>query len=63
MEKYVQRSKEPSTWAGLAALGVLLGGDPEKADAVQQVGVALAGLLAVFLPESKAGRRWSWSRS
>jgi hypothetical protein len=54
MNKYVQRLKEPSTWAGLAALGVLLGGDPVKADAVQQVGVALAGLLAVFLPESKA---------
>lgn len=54
MKKFVQRLKEPSTWAGMAALGVLLGGDPVKADAIQQAGVALAGLLAVFLPEHKA---------
>jgi hypothetical protein len=51
--KFLKRFKEPSTWAGLAALAVMLGGDPAKADAVQQIGVALAGALAVFLPESR----------
>jgi hypothetical protein len=51
--KFIKRLKEPSTWAGLAALGVLLGGDPAKADAVQTLGVALAGLIAVFMPESR----------
>jgi hypothetical protein len=54
MKRFVERLREPSTWAGLAALGVMLGGDPVKADLVQHAGVALAGLLAVFLPETKA---------
>lgn len=53
MNKFIKRIKEPSTWAGLAALGLILGADPVKVDAVQQAGVALAGLVAVLLPESK----------
>lgn len=53
MNKFLTRIKEPSTWAGLAALGMLLGADPVKVDAVHQAGIALAGLAAVFLPETK----------
>jgi len=53
----LKRVKEPSTWAGLAALGLILGADPVKVDALQQAGVAVAGLVAIFLPESKPAQQ------
>jgi len=49
----LKRVKEPSTWAGLAALGMLFGVDPAKVDALHQAGIAVAGLAAIFLPENK----------
>ena len=54
MKKVFSRMKEPSTWAGLAALSVLFGVDPEKANAVVQGVGVLAGAVAVLLPEVKA---------
>ena len=47
----LQRFREPSTWAGLAALGLLCGIDPGKVDAVAQAGAAIAAAAAVLLPE------------
>lgn len=47
----IGRLKEPSTWAGLAGLLAVFGLQVEQAQAVASVGSALAGALAVFLPE------------
>ena len=69
MNKMIARLKEPSTWAGFAALAVLCGLDPAKVAAVKAVAVAVAPFvdpgtaanvvtgvaagLAMLLPESK----------
>lgn len=45
MNKFVQRLKEPSTWAGLAILAITFGIDPNKVTALHQVAVALAPLV------------------
>jgi hypothetical protein len=49
----LNRFKEPSTWAGLAVLAGLFGVPlaPEQFQAVAQAGAAVAGGLAVFIPE------------
>jgi len=44
--------KEPSTYAGIAALIIALTGF--DAFSVEQVGTLLAGVAAIFLPEAKA---------
>lgn len=44
--KLVQRLKEPSTWAGVSILGMLLGLHPDKLAAV----AAVAQAVAPFLP-------------
>lgn len=51
MNAILKRLREPSTFAGLAALAVVLGVPIGTADAVAQVVGAVAGLLAVILPE------------
>jgi hypothetical protein len=48
------RLKEPSTWAGLSALGLLFGVPPGTMDAITQVGIALTGAAAVLLSEKGA---------
>lgn len=49
------RFKEPSSWAGLAPLLVLLGLhlDPGVIQDVVYIGTGAAGLLAFFLKEAK----------
>lgn len=49
--RFFQRIKEPSTWAGIAALGVLFGLPPGSVEAVSQVVGGVAALAAIFLPE------------
>lgn len=50
--KYVlARLREPSTWAGLSALGVVFGIPPGTLDLVAQVGVGIAGLAAIALKD------------
>jgi hypothetical protein len=44
--KLTQRLKEPSTWAGLSILGMILGLHPDKLTAIAQV----AQVVAPFLP-------------
>lgn len=50
----VARLREPSTLAGLSALGVLFGLPPGTVDAVVQVATGAAAVAAIVLPEGKA---------
>ena len=45
------RFKEPSTWAGLGILASIVGVPASTYQLIQQVGMGLAGLLAVVLAE------------
>lgn len=51
---FLQRLKEPSTWAGLSALGLLVGLPAGTIDALGQVVGGVAALAAIFLPEKNA---------
>jgi hypothetical protein len=55
MKSIALRFKEPSSWAGVAVvisvIAPLAGLPSAVGDAVVAVGIALAGLLAVLLPE------------
>jgi hypothetical protein len=46
-----RKLREPSTWAGIAAVAVVFGVPPGTIDAVGQVVAGLAGLAAVALNE------------
>ena len=54
-ELILARMREPSTWAGIAALIVVapIPGAPLLAASIKVVGGAIAGLLAIWLPEKK----------
>ncbi len=47
----IERLKEPSTWAGISALGMILGLPMGTIDAVGQVVGGIAALAAIFLKE------------
>lgn len=47
----LKRLKEPSTWAGISALGLIFGLPPGTIDLVGQVIGGVAGLAAVILAE------------
>ena len=51
----VNRAKEASTWRGVIMLltAVGLNISPEMADAIISVGIAVAGLVGILLPDSK----------
>lgn len=51
MKFIINRLKEPSTWAGLSALGVLFGVPPGTLDLIAQVGIGAGGLLAIALKD------------
>jgi hypothetical protein len=53
MAKVINRLREPSTWAGLSALGLIFGMPPGSVDAIGQVVGGLAALAAIVLPEVK----------
>lgn len=57
MDYLISRLREPSTYAGLAALLASLGVSVPApwVQAVSAVGVALAGAAALFLPEKPQG--------
>jgi hypothetical protein len=50
----ISRFKEPSTWAGLAIIATLAGVPPGTFELLQQAGIAVAGLLAIFMSEKAA---------
>ena len=51
----VNRAKEASTWRGIVMLLTAVGLKitPEMADAIISVGIAVAGLVGMLLPDSK----------
>lgn len=55
MQAFLNRLREPSTWAGLSAIAALSGMPvaPGTFGLVQQAVVAVAGLAAVLIPERK----------
>jgi len=57
MRRAIDRLKEPSTWAGLSALAMLAGLTVEQAQAVATAGAAVAGAIAVFMPEGARNAR------
>lgn len=57
MEFLVSRLREPSTYAGIAAIlaGVtFIPYAPELAKTISAVGTLVTGLLAIWMPEKKA---------
>lgn len=53
--RLLKRLREPSTWAGIAALGLLIGLPPGTVEAVGQIVGGVAALGAIFLPEGGKG--------
>lgn len=54
-EAVVGRLKQPSTWSGVAALLVVFGLNVEAAQAVANVGAALASVASIWLNEGYRG--------
>jgi hypothetical protein len=50
----INRLREPSTWAGISVLGLVLGLPPGTFEAVGQIVGGVAALGAIFMPELKA---------
>ena len=48
---FLRRLREPSTWSGLSALLMLAGVSVQGAEAIGQAGAAVAGAVAVLMPE------------
>lgn len=53
LKNVFKRMKEPSTWAGLGIIAAMLGVPPGTFELVTQIGLGVAGLFAVALPETK----------
>lgn len=53
MNWILKRAREPSTWRGLTWILTVAGISlhPDQIEAIATVGMAIAGLLGVFLPE------------
>jgi hypothetical protein len=53
LQFFLNRLREPSTMAGIAALAYIFGADPEKIQSVTGAVTAIAGAAAIFMPEQK----------
>lgn len=51
MKFLISRLREPSSWAGISAIALAFGLNPEYVNAAAQVGIAISGAAAVFLVE------------
>lgn len=51
MKFILDRLREPTTWAGVSALGLVFGLPPGVLDAVGQVVGGLAGIAAIVMKE------------
>lgn len=47
----IARFREPSTWAAISTLMVAFGLRPELINEIQGIGIAVATLAAILLPE------------
>jgi len=54
MQALFNRFREPSTWAGIAALATMFGVPTTTVSLVQQVVVGVAGIVAIVTPEKAA---------
>ncbi len=54
MDYFLNRIREPSTWAGIAALGALFGLPSEIIGMVGQVAMGMGGIAAVLLSDPVA---------
>lgn len=52
LQRIINRLREPSTWAGLSALGLLFGLPPGTFDAIGQIVGGVGALAAILLPEA-----------
>jgi len=54
-ELIIARLREPSTWAGIAAMILVapIPGAPALAATIKVVGTCVAGVLAIWMPEGK----------
>ena len=50
----LNRAKEPSTWAGLAGLGVIFGVTTEQWSMISNAVAAVAAAIAMFVSEANA---------
>jgi len=48
---FLNRLREPSTWAGFAGIAVAMGANPDKVSITAQAVAGVLSALAVFLPE------------
>lgn len=53
MSKFLQRLREPSTYAGLGVLGALFGVKELAAFGAPEVCAAIAAVAAIIVPEKK----------
>ena len=51
---FLNRLREPSTWAGFAGIAVAMGANPDKVNVTTQAVAGVLAAVAVFLPEHKA---------
>jgi hypothetical protein len=54
MNYFLNRIKEPSSWAGIAMLATLFGVPANSAQIVIQAVSAVAAAVAIFVPEKAA---------
>lgn len=52
LHSIIKRLREPSTWAGISALGLIFGLPPGSIEAVGQIVGGLAAIAAIALPEN-----------
>lgn len=50
MSYFLKRIREPSTWAGIAAMGAVFGIPPEYVNLTGQIAMGVGGLVAILLP-------------
>ncbi len=53
MTRFLSMIKEPSTWAGLSILGAMVNINPLFFTNLHGAAIGLAGIAAMYLPESK----------
>lgn len=48
---FIQKMREPSTWAGLSIIGAAFGVPPGTFELFAQLGIAVGGVAAVLMTE------------
>lgn len=56
MKAFINRFKEPSSWAGIAVLATMFGVPSGTAEAVVQAAVAVCAAVAILAPEKATAK-------